>query len=571
MSHTSIGWSTPYRIFHRGALVCLITTLLMLIIASIWQYFTLNSEKLKILHALFLTGQTYFTAFCFAPAVLVLLSLMIPRVEIEKFGAGRLRINIIILLVAVAVLSTGQIFRCVTTWIRPTPLLDAQGQPVAVPWYLHKACFYSFNFVTELIVVAMYALVRVDLRFYIPNGSKMAGDYSARNSRCTVNTIDSQRNLTQPAAMQMTQQNNSSETLHHYETSVFEDTHTLADSLRYGSSTLEVDQKTGNWKVKRVSTGSTSSRTSTPRNSLPDRNALLVDSDAPPVPEIPTQWPLPDAAPPRSSKPLLEHSNPSSTRGTPKRTFELEGHHFNDVYVGDAVTDALTKLEQNSEQNRLKGGPPPRYNYYPSPSPLAQKSERNKLKKVSTQQQQTPYPASPLQVYKPTLPSKSDKRYSEYEGDVKSPVVAKPPTPMIRKNRSSTEAAAVAAGATAALSSHPTTPQPQPKPSPSPSPSHAHSRSRSNGSLEIIALVRDASHDNQVLPCRLKDVSLQGEEASTVMEGGTTRPSSSQYSDGDGDGRSDGASEDARYARAAEHEFKRFSYESGCVVVPIRG
>ncbi|KAF1841944.1 uncharacterized protein K460DRAFT_319525 [Cucurbitaria berberidis CBS 394.84] len=385
--HARIGWSTPYRIFHRGALACLVIMLFMLMTASIWQSFTLNSEKLRIFHAIFVTAQTYFTVFCLAPAVLVLLSFTIPRTEVEKFGAGRLGINIIILLIAVAVLSVGQIFRCVLAWLPSTPLRNAQGQPVDTPWYLHKACFYVFNFVTEIIVIIMFALVRVDLRFYIPNGSRIAGDYSGRNSRYTVNTIDSEKDLTQAGGVSMTHQNNSSQTLHQYQTSVFEDTHTLADSLKYGSSTLEVDKKTGNWKVKRVSTESTSARNSLHSSrgsavSHHDRKSL-VNGDIPPVPDIPTQWPLPDSAPPHSSKPVLEHPNPQSRRGTPKRTFEIEGHHLNDFDIGDAVTDALTKLEQNSDKNKLHPPtPPPHYNCC----------------------------TAPIEVYKPTLPGKNEKQ-----------------------------------------------------------------------------------------------------------------------------------------------------------------
>jgi hypothetical protein len=119
--HQHIGWSTPYRIFHRGALGLLIVCLIMIILANIWQFFTNSATKLHVFRVLSLTGQTYFTVFCFAPAVLLFISALIPRREVEKFGAGRLRINITILLVAVAVLLTGQLFRCVIAWIPQTP------------------------------------------------------------------------------------------------------------------------------------------------------------------------------------------------------------------------------------------------------------------------------------------------------------------------------------------------------------------------------------------------------------------------------------------------------------------
>ncbi|KAF2852989.1 hypothetical protein T440DRAFT_497462 [Plenodomus tracheiphilus IPT5] len=364
--HTSLGWSTPYRVFHRGALACLIATLFILIISQVWRNFTLNEGKLDTFRALFLTSQTYFTIFCIAPAILVVISLVIPRTEVEKFGAGRLRANITILLVAVAILSTGQIFRCVLAWLPQTPLANTQRGSIALPWYLSKACFYVFNFLTEIAVIVMFAIARVDLRFHIPNGSRKSGDYSS--SRVNLNNkLDSEKYVAAsggPAQAPMIHQNNSSQTLHRYQSSIFEDTQTLADSLRYPSSTLEVDQKTGNWKIKRLSCETASSRTSisfapsSSRTTLNDRNT--IDQDIPPVPEIPAEWPLPDAAPPRGSSAVLEHSNPISRRGTPKRNFEIDGHQLNDINVGDAVSDALTKLEMNSERNTTKSASIPK-------------------------------------------------------------------------------------------------------------------------------------------------------------------------------------------------------------------
>jgi hypothetical protein len=365
--HQHIGWSTPYRIFHRGALGLLIGCLIMIILSNIWQSFTTSAMKLHVFRVVSLTGQTYFTVFCFAPAVLLLISALIPRREVEKFGAGRLRVNITILLIAVAVLLTGQLFRCVIAWIPQTPFVNAAGEPISQPWYLHKACFYVFNFLTEIVVVIIFALVRVDLRFHVPNGSRMSGDYSGRNSRVNLNsttTVNSNVNrsaMTSKKSLEginsvmptsLHRRNESNDTLHKYEHSVFEDSNTLADSLHYGSSTLEVDGKTGEWKVKRLS--STSERSSVytagsiTRSSLNDRVVTFAD-DAPPVPEIPIQWPLSNTTTPRSTV------YPPVRKGTPKKAFEFADHHLNDVDVGDAITVALASLEHNSgmsEQSR---------------------------------------------------------------------------------------------------------------------------------------------------------------------------------------------------------------------------
>lgn len=403
--HPSLGWSTHYRIFHRGGLFFLIATLIGLIISQIWKFFTLDPVKLDAFRALFLIAQTYATAFCFAPAILVCLSLLIPRAEVEKFGAGRLRNNITILLISVCVLSVGQVFRCVLAWIPPTLMVDVQRGRVQLPWYLSKASFYCFNFVTEIFVVMLFAAVRVDLRFYIPNGANKTGDYS--RSRVDLHNEDEKNptviNITRNS---MANPNDSNETLHQYPASVFEDTQTLADSLRYPHSTLEVDEKTGNWKVKRLSQDSTKSRHSLNAMSKPSQSTLhggsstppahasssrassskSVDASGalirhrtsrdtnstPPVPELPADWPLPGAVPPKGASPVLEHSNGSSSKALKrKKTFELENHELNNVDVGDAVTDALARLETNSggSMSKLPMRPPPPV-YYQSNMPL---------------------------------------------------------------------------------------------------------------------------------------------------------------------------------------------------------
>lgn len=62
-----------------------------------------------------------------------------------------------------------------TSYEAPRPINDP-------PTYYNKACFYIFNFTMELAVVILYVVVRVDRRFYVPNGSKGPGDYSGSNA-----------------------------------------------------------------------------------------------------------------------------------------------------------------------------------------------------------------------------------------------------------------------------------------------------------------------------------------------------------------------------------------------------
>lgn len=53
---------------------------------------------------------------------------------------------------------------------------------------IHDRCFYFFNFTVEIIVVYLFAAVRIDLLFYVPDGSKGPGDYS----RPVDNTVEKQ-------------------------------------------------------------------------------------------------------------------------------------------------------------------------------------------------------------------------------------------------------------------------------------------------------------------------------------------------------------------------------------------
>lgn len=522
--HTRLGWSTPYRIFHRAALGCLIIALLMIIISQVWRSFTQNETKLTTFRALFLTGQTYFTVFCLAPAILVAISLIIPRTEVEKFGAGRLRINITIMLIAVAILSTGQVFRCVLAWIPATPLVALQRGRIAMPWYLTKPCFYMFNFVTELSVVIMFAIVRVDLRFYVPNGSAKPGDYSS--SRVNLDPLDNEKPSVAPPSP-MIHENNSNQTIHCYESSIFEDTQTLADSLRYPSSTLEVDQKTGNWKIKRLSGDTSSTHTSmsfasTSKSTLNDRSTL-VDQNAPPVPEIPAEWPLADNARPRGASAVLEHSNPVSRRGTSHmRRYAIDSYQLNNQDIGTGVTEALGRLEMNSESNKRKSQ---------TPSPHFSRH-------------------SSVHVYNPTLPpngERSSTRRSRKRATY-------PPNDSLRI-RTRASSASSDATKTPIISEAPEIPQKT-------TVLTSRAMRRSSPNLEVIALEQHTSDaSNRVVDATLlrAEVSSIGDTSQAQSEApasrAVTRLSSAKYSNGT-------TSSYAMEAVAAEDEFSKFDYEA---------
>ncbi|KAF2444819.1 hypothetical protein P171DRAFT_284194 [Karstenula rhodostoma CBS 690.94] len=362
--HPHIGWSTPYRILHRGGMIALILALLMIIVASIQQFFTLDPTILRVDRGLQLAAFTYFGAFTLAPLVMLLVSFLIPRRDIEKFGAGRLRNAIAVLFIGSFILALGQCFRTITGWLPEIPVRNNQGQANAVPWYFSKASFYCFNFLTELLVVVFYAIMRVDLRFYVPDGARKPGDYRAcRESQFNVAVIGSEKRLKrQSGPTESVTTVTSNETLHEYDASIFADTRTLADSLRFQSSVMEIDDKTGHWKVKRPSISNSGSIRSGSRplsrsqSSLWDpTRATLMSELAPPVPLLPqsADWPLRESQLHPGQFPIKEHSH-SRSSSSPNRSSRL--HFANDPIMekSDAIDMAFKKLE---------GTAPPKYDF----------------------------------------------------------------------------------------------------------------------------------------------------------------------------------------------------------------
>jgi len=171
--HPTIGWHKSISIVFTALYVLIVATLIILITATVQSFYTLRPRTRTIDRALQLYGSTFYAIISFLPIVIVALALVIPRsAPLEKFGHGRHRTKVIVLLIGSTLLCLGASFRTGTSWKHPVPLRQPE------PGYFSKACFYIFNFGVETIVVYMYAIMRVDLRFWVPDGSKGPGSYA---------------------------------------------------------------------------------------------------------------------------------------------------------------------------------------------------------------------------------------------------------------------------------------------------------------------------------------------------------------------------------------------------------
>ncbi|KAF2198349.1 hypothetical protein GQ43DRAFT_434360 [Delitschia confertaspora ATCC 74209] len=379
--HQSLGWSTAYRILHRGGLGALICSLLMLIVASLQQSFSLDPNTLHIDRALQLTGLTYFASFCFATTVLVLCSLLLPRKAIDRFGEGRMRNNIAILIIGSTTLSVGAIFRCVAVWLPPTAVRLHNGTFSQSPWYFSTACFYIFNFTTEILVVILYILVRFDLRFHIPNGANGPGAYSYgyqgsftgdyRDDRTDDGIGEDKKNYhirlfgpkhhlkrdhgrPQGNARQGTF---STEGL--YIASTSESDRSSQEPLQFPSTVLTME-RSGNWKIKKTPTppNSTSSRRNsyfTGSSSVYSRKCDSGAEDTPHIPALPdhANWPLRDSTVKAPERAFVGKANPNKvSRNRYKRVNEIEGHQMNGVDIANELQSPTRRRKSNDTELR---------------------------------------------------------------------------------------------------------------------------------------------------------------------------------------------------------------------------
>ncbi|KAL2066369.1 hypothetical protein VTL71DRAFT_2440 [Oculimacula yallundae] len=179
--HPLWAWSKAFSLAFKIYYVSIVLLLIALIFCTVQAFYTLDTNIRRIDRDIQLLGGTYFAVAAFLPFPLLALNFLIPRPKanpstdfhrVDKFGTGRYRTKIYILLLSSALLTFGAAFRAGTAYL-PRPRNDPA-------WYHSKACFYLVNFTVEILVVALYVVIRVDKRFYVPDGSKGPGDYQGR-------------------------------------------------------------------------------------------------------------------------------------------------------------------------------------------------------------------------------------------------------------------------------------------------------------------------------------------------------------------------------------------------------
>ncbi|KAF7716764.1 Uncharacterized protein PECH_008800 [Penicillium ucsense] len=167
----ALGWSRPVSWGFKLLYILIFLSIVMLITVIVQSMYTLNPNTHRIDRDIQLYGVTFFAIVSFLPLPMVtMVYLFADEKKVASFGQGSWRAKALVILIAGTLLCLGASYRAGTTWMKPRPI----NMP---PAYMHKACFFIFDFVLDLIVVIIFLFARVDRRFYVPDGSSKLRHY----------------------------------------------------------------------------------------------------------------------------------------------------------------------------------------------------------------------------------------------------------------------------------------------------------------------------------------------------------------------------------------------------------
>ncbi|KAI0009509.1 hypothetical protein F4779DRAFT_640480 [Xylariaceae sp. FL0662B] len=157
-------------------LVCVAGCLIATITASAQSFFASDARVRHRDHVVLLVAGTYLAALAFLPVPIVALpALLTPRGEfpVEKFGSGRWRTKVGLLLFTSLIATLGAGFRAGATF---------DTRPADRPaWFHGRAAYYCFNYVTDLVISTAYLLARCDRRFLVVSGGARKHDHPSHD------------------------------------------------------------------------------------------------------------------------------------------------------------------------------------------------------------------------------------------------------------------------------------------------------------------------------------------------------------------------------------------------------
>ncbi|EED14411.1 conserved hypothetical protein [Talaromyces stipitatus ATCC 10500] len=160
------GWSKAVHYFFLLNYLLIPCMLVMVIVTTVYMHYTLDKHALNSCRDTILVVTTYLSFFSFLPLAMSIIIAIVPKgSDRENFGTGSFAAKLWIIGLTSFLLCLGAVFRAAVNYM--------PARPITHPYsFQGRACFYVFYFTIEILVVYTYLLVRVDKRFWIPNGSR---------------------------------------------------------------------------------------------------------------------------------------------------------------------------------------------------------------------------------------------------------------------------------------------------------------------------------------------------------------------------------------------------------------
>lgn len=167
-----IGWNFVLRATYKVLFITIGLALVMVITSAVISLYTLDTQTRNICRDIQLAALTFLLVFTCLPILHVATAVLLPKPNgTETFGEGSMRSKLIIVSLSSCLCMLIAGFKTGVNWSPPLPITDPA-------WYDSKACFYVFNFLCEVLCLGILTFSRIDKRFFVPNGSTKAGDYS---------------------------------------------------------------------------------------------------------------------------------------------------------------------------------------------------------------------------------------------------------------------------------------------------------------------------------------------------------------------------------------------------------
>lgn len=145
-------WALRFLIF------CVLASIVMLIVATVYSFFTLHPAARLACRKIQLFGATYLALLAFLPVPVTAVALFFRNEAARCDPAARRRFHakVQLLLATATLLATGAGFRCGTSF-DAVPLGHEK-------WFDSKAAFYCFDFAIEITVLYLFAIWRFNVR-----------------------------------------------------------------------------------------------------------------------------------------------------------------------------------------------------------------------------------------------------------------------------------------------------------------------------------------------------------------------------------------------------------------------